>query len=267
MGIARWIGLLKNALTAVDVDRVAWLLDGVGRLAESLGADSGDPISRRRRIAWLGSTGSGERRRNQRSIPRRGGERDRVRPRAPEHRAALPSCALRVGRSSGRSVSARDPASRSDRVRACYRLASRTSTRECRPGAFDYFSTPCPVSQAAISGSRFGDVASRSFRAIADSYREARLRFGGIAEPFCLVAPAELDDDGDSVAMVDRDKLPLPLAQSADPSMVEALRAFLHERRPLWIAGRLVDAAGTLMMVPASVAAGFDGNPSVLRIS
>ena len=266
LGLARWVGLLKNALAAVDVDRVAWLLDGATRLSESLRSGSDDPISRRRRIAWLGSKAPSERTRVS----------DRF--------------LIEVARE---IVSGLERQSLERRYLVC--IATGEVFREERVGAGPGLSVgPCPrilsvglaevdegvpprrvrLLQYAVSSQpsrdqwiALRDVALRSFRALAESYRESRLRYGGVAEPFCVIAPVEVEEEGDTVALIDRDRLPLPLARSADPSMVEASSRFLKGRRPLWVAGRLTDAAGTLMLVPSTVAAGFDGSPEVLRIS
>jgi hypothetical protein len=46
---------------------------------------------------------------------------------------------------------------------------------------------------------------------------------------------------------------PLPLAAARDPYALKVFDALTATRRPEWIAGRLVDARGTVMMRPLSL--------------
>ena len=56
--------------------------------------------------------------------------------------------------------------------------------------------------------------------------------------------PLALDDEGD----------PLPFARADDPAAIDVLRQLVPNEGPRWIAGRLVDVQGALMMLPCAVA-------------
>ncbi len=266
LGLARWVGMLKNALAAEDVDRCAWLLDGAGRFAEALERGQADPVSRRRRVGWLGAVNPRERTRvSDRTLVEVGREvLSGLERRSLERRYLVCLSSGEVFREERFVRSA--PLS----VGPCPRLVSvgladvedGVHPKRIRLQQYAVASEPSRDQWSAL-----GDVSTRSFVGLAESYREARLRFAGISEPFALLAPAEVLATDDALALVDAQEHPLPIARSADPSVADAMLEFLAGERPAWAAGRLIDAQGALMFVPVTVAKGEPSRPQVLRLA
>jgi len=75
-----------------------------------------------------------------------------------------------------------------------------------------------------------------------------------------------LRDEG-SLALLDGEDDPLPLARAEEPTLVAALDDVLRSTEPAWVFGRLVDADGTLMMVPLSVAIVQNGMTIIRRVA
>jgi hypothetical protein len=111
---------------------------------------------------------------------------------------------------------------------------------------------------------RLLDVAQRSFGSLAREYRSALSSYPGLAEPFAVLAPKSLRRE--DLALLDAEGLPLPLVRSAE-GFTEALLRFVGDDEPDWVAGRLIDAAGTLLLVPTGVGVDRGVQSEVLRIA
>ncbi len=95
--------------------------------------------------------------------------------------------------------------------------------------------------------------AYRRFAALVDRYRNQVEAHPGQAEPFAVIAPRSFDADAAPVCRDDEGQ-PLPFARADDPAAVEVLRRSVPPGGPRWVAGRLSDADGALMMIPCAVA-------------
>lgn len=255
IGLGRWLGRLRSALDAGDAVLAARLLDGAAQLAEDLRRDRPSPEARRRVIDWMGGSGS--------------------------------DLALEVERISDRVLVevAREPLSSSERGgverRHLVDLQSGEVFREERTRSSPVASVgPCPrvvnvgladvehgasprrirLMQYVVSLEvgqdeldRIEAGAYRSVSALAERYRELTLASPGQAEPFAIAAARRFGTEGGPVVYDDEGE-PLPFARADDPAAVEVLESVVPPEGPRWVAGRLVDVAGVLMMVPCAVA-------------
>lgn len=267
VGLARWLGRLKMALETPDPLLCARLLDGAAQLADDLRRERPSPEARRRVIDWMGGSGS--------------------------------ELAFAVERMSDRVLVevSRETLVSSERGgierRHLVDLQSGEIFREERTRSSPVASVgPCPrlvtvgladVEQGAAPRrirlmqyvvslelgneelERIEANAYRDFPALAERYRARVLASPGQAEPFAIIAPRRVDNDGGLVAR-DDDGHPLPFARADDPAAVEVLESVLPAEGPRWIAGRLTDVAGVLMMVPCSVAVPAAGGTRFVRL-
>jgi len=248
LGISRWVGMFREAVAARDLGTVARILDGAARVAQDLRDASPSREARRRIVSWLGTTAD---------VP---GDIERISDRV----------LVEVGREQLNGV---------ERIgierRYLVDLDSGEILREERArglpgGSFG----PCPrivtvglgevedgapprrvrFLQYAVSNSvaddqwaRVEEMAFRRFGDLATDYRRALARYPGLAEPFAIVAPKSCQTD-DIPVLLDADGQPLPIAHADDPALDAALRKVADGRVPAWVAGRLTDADGVLLM-------------------
>jgi hypothetical protein len=264
VGLSRWLGRLKLALEAKDVGLVARLLDGAGRLADALRMDRPSRGARRRAVGWLGAS-------SEAGVVERLSDRQLVEV-AREHlpsdeRGGIERRYL-VDLHNGEVF--REERSRSAAlvsVGPCPRLVS-VGLAEVEDGAaprrirlMQYTVTldPGPEELGRIAASAY-----RRFPALVDRYRAWLSADPGQAEPFAIVAPKRWGDNGETVCF-DDEGLPLPFARADDPAGVEVLGRYAATG-PRWVAGRLVDVEGTLMMLPCSVAIPDGEGSRVVRL-
>jgi hypothetical protein len=267
LGIGRWIGMLRAALATIDTDVVGRMLEGAAQVADDLRASSPHEKARRRIVAWLGATAD---------TP---GDVERVSDRT----------LVEVARE---YVHGLDRTAIERRYLMC--LDSGEIFREERPrGGAGVSIGPCPravsvglgeveegaaprrirLLQYAVNNqltgddwTRFEGFAHRKFDALARDYREAMRAYPGLAEPFVVVAPAACGRDPELV-LLDTSEDALPLARAEEPSLAAALAMFVRDEDPAWVAGRLVDAEGSLLLVPCAAAITDGASRRVLRIS
>lgn len=253
MGLARWLGRLKGALDARDVELVARLLDGAGQLAEDLRRDKPSAEVRRRVAGWMGSAGEigapvqrlsdrvlVEIAREQLPSSERGGIERR-------HLVDLQSGEVfREERTRTSPVASVGP---------CPRLVN-VGLADVEDGAAPrrlrllQYVVSLELGKEELE--RIEANAYRRFSALAERYRELVERQPGQAEPFAVVAPRSFEQNGGPL-LRDDEGLPLPLARADDPAAVEVLARHCPTSGPRWVAGRLCDAGGVLMLVPCSV--------------
>jgi hypothetical protein len=270
-GLARWFGMLKGALAAEDVERVAWLLDGASQLADILREGREDSLSRRYRIAWLGPESLAQQAPRTRLSDKVLVEIGReylpgLGPRSIERRylASLDTGEIfREERSGGSGLLSVGPCPRVISVG----LADVQDGVPPRPiRLLQYAISPELTAEQHVA---LNDVASRSFGAMFESYRDARSRYSGISEPTVLVAPLDVEegDSPEELALLDAESIPLPLARAADTAAVKALHEFIGSGVPSWVAGRLIDTGGTVLLVPISAAIDDGSGTRMLRLS
>ncbi|MEM9189488.1 MAG: hypothetical protein AAGF12_09950 [Myxococcota bacterium] len=264
LGLARWIGMLKGALGGGDLPRLAWLLNGAVQISQILRQDDRDAEGELILATWLGS----------------GGEPTRLSART----------MVEVGREylAGLGLRAIER-----RYLVCLATGTIYSEERFRDRPATVSIGPCPRRLAVgladvmpgilpkrirllqyevsprlskVTFTALESVASRSFEALADSYVRQRTRFLGISEPVALVAPAKITRE-EGVCLHDADDTPLPIARSHDPSYEATLDRFTRGGETMFVAGRLIDARGTLMLVPTSVGVRRGGEHHVLRIA
>ncbi len=95
--------------------------------------------------------------------------------------------------------------------------------------------------------------AYRRFSALADRYRAWMETQPGQAEPFAIVAPRSFEP-ADKPLCRDEEGQPLPFARADDPAALDVLLRMCPPGGPRWVAGRLSDAGGVLMMIPCALA-------------
>jgi hypothetical protein len=268
VAMARSLGVLRASFTTLDTDRVARILEGLARLTEDLRADAPDERARRRMVSWLGATaasGSDVTRISDRTFVEVGREYLAGLERASVERRYL-VCTdtgeiFREERTRGAAGASVGPCPRVVTV-GLGEVEEGASPRAIRLLQYAVSSTA-----AADVAERVSHVASRKMEDLARSYRETLERFPGIAEPFAVVAPGAFDRDPGPV-LLDAEGVALPLARADEPARAEALVSFLGEGVSLeWIAGRLVDVDGCLLMMPCSAAIRTEAGAVVRRLS
>lgn len=255
IGLGRWLGRLKVALDAGDAPLTARLLDGASQLAEDLRRDRPSPEARRRVVDWMGGSGADlalaverisdrvlvEVAREQLASSERGGVERR-------HLVDVQSGEIfREERTRSSPVASVGP---------CPRVVS-VGLADVEQGAAPrrirlmQYVVSLELGREEIA--RIEASAYRRFAALAERYRELALASPGQAEPFAIVAPRRFRTEGGVVGHDDEGQ-PLPFARADDPAAVEVLEGVVPAAGPRWIAGRLTDVDGALMMVPCAVA-------------
>lgn len=263
-GLARWVGRLRIALERGDPALGGRLLTGASQLATTLREPRPTRAVRRRVVSWTGAEGD-------RSAVERLSDRTMVEI-AREHlptseRGGLERRYL-VDLHNGEIF--REERSRHAprcSVGPCPRVVT-VGLAEVEDGAhprrirlMQYSLTPTCGAETLRKVVANG---YRRFAALADRYREWVTEHPGQSEPFAIVVPRRWSDEGDPVAF-DDEGAPLAFARADDAAAVEVLAR--HTRlSPIWVAGRLVDADGALMMVPAVLALPEGGGARLLRL-
>ena len=253
-GVSRWLGRLRGALDDGDAPLVARLLDGASRLAEELRKEKPTAEARRRAVGWLGATAEqgGVERISDRTLVEVARERLPTSERGGVERRYLVD--LRNGEVFREERSRAAP---SASVGPCPRVIH-VGLAEVEHGA-----TPRRIRlmQYAVSPTagreelrRVEANGYRRFSALADRYRDWVAADPGQAEPFAVVVPKRWKSKNETPTCYDDDDVPLAFARADDPASIEVLGR-LHAPPPRWVAGRLVDAKGWLLMVPCVVAA------------
>jgi hypothetical protein len=267
LGVARWMARLRAAMSAKDVDRLARILDGAARLAEDLVTHPPDGAAQARIGAWLGTTA------DRRSEIEPGYDRtlvevarewlDGVGRTAIERRYLVDTQSGAVLREErGRRIGTVS-------IGPCPRVVS-VGFAEIEQGA-----EPRRVRllQYAVSlgvtnedWAHVGASVTQRFAELGDRYRKAVEAFPGLAEPFVLIKAERIELDDDGPVPIDAEGDPLPLARAEDPGAVARL-GDLAEAEPIeWLAGRLTDVDGRLLLVPCSAAIVREGRTRLERL-
>lgn len=259
LGIGRWIGRLRAALDEGDVEAVAGVLDGASRVVDDLRAGRATPEASQRVVSWLGALA-----RDVETVQRisdrvlievarewlTGTERAAIERR---YLVDLRSAEIyREERVRGAATASYGPCPRMVHVG----LAE--VEQGARPKRIRLLQYSVSTRIAHEAWHQLAAHAVPSFEALARSYREASGAFPGLAEPFAVVAPARYARSPRLVP-VDTEGRPLPLASAEDPAALRYVDAETQHADPAWIAGRLVDADGVLMLLPASLGFVEDG--------
>lgn len=256
LGISRWVGRLREGLARSDVAMVARLLAGASQLALNLQAPEPDPDARRRIVTWLGATAHGrddaERltERMMLEVAREwlpGVERPGL-----ERRYLLDlgdGTVYREERPRSGGAASLGPCPRI--VHVAYAEIERSAAPR-RIRLLQYTSSP-QVPEAAWDQLR--TWSTRDFALLGAGYREAVRAFSGLSEPFAMVLPAQVEHAPYPV-LVDDARHQLPLVDGDDGTL-----RHLQEQpdTPVWLAGRLVERGGVIVLRPLSCAFAVDG--------
>jgi hypothetical protein len=262
LGAARWIGRVRDAIDQRDVSLIAHALAG----ASALVADLREPLPSReaqaRLATWLGDTHSFEMTRvSDRLLLEvarewlNGGERQSI------ERRYL------VDLNSGESYREERPRrTQLASVGGCPRLIG-VGFAEVEPGAMPHrmhlmqYTTTPSIDRATWD--LLAAWAQRDSEALAASYRDALQRYGALSEPFALVMPDSFELAPLPALLLDRGP-PLPLGTDDDSGLlgrfVELCQGTAtasdqpaHPERVAWVAGRLFDRNGLLMLKPLAL--------------
>lgn len=259
LGVSRWVGRLKLALADGDVDAMARVLHGASCLAADLQVNAPDAAARARIGSWLGALSG-----NVKGIDRISDATmveisrewlDGVDLASVERRYLLD---LRTGEVFREELLR---GTRAASLGSCPRTLH-VGLAEAEKGAsprrirlLQYAATPT-VSQGAWD--LVASWAVRDFSTMGEGYRSAISTFPGIAEPFAIVAQESLVLEP-TMCLLDAKARPLRLTGGQQPEGLEQLKRLARAATPLWVAGRLVDAAGTLQLRPLAAASTLNG--------
>lgn len=262
LGVARWIGRVRDAIDQRDVSLIAHALAAASAVAADLREVHPTADARERLVTWLGDTHGFEMSRvSDRLLLEvarewlNGGERQQI------ERRYL------VDLNSGESYREERPRrAHLASVGGCPRLVG-VGFAEVERGAaphrmhlLQYTTTP---SIDRASWDLLAAWAQRDSAALAAAYRASLQRHGALSEPFALVMPDSLERTPIPALILDRGA-PLPVGEDDDSGVLERFFALSestatasdHPSRPLrlaWVAGRLFDRAGLLSLKPLAL--------------
>jgi hypothetical protein len=257
LGMRRWLGRMREALDARDVALAAHALTSASALAADLRAEVGTPGARERLVSWLGSTAAdGVERISDRTLLEvarewvNGTERLQI-----ERRYLID---LHSGEAFREECVRRE---RPGSVGSCPRLVGVALAEVdlgCAPRRtrlLQYTTTP------QIDRSSWDLLAAwgqRDSEALAAAYRSAQNQFGALSEPFVLTVPRGVERTAQLALLLDRGPA-LPVAADDEVGVLRHFEELIGGATLAWVAGRLFDRAGQLMLKP--LAAGIlDGD-------
>jgi hypothetical protein len=255
LGVRRWLGRMREALDARDLPLVAQALTAAATLADDLRAQTPSAGASERIVSWLGSAaGSGVERVSDRvllEVAREwvtGTERMQI-----ERRYLFD---LHTGESFREERVRREPAGS---VGSCPRLIGvglAEIEQGCAPRRMRLLQYTTTPQIDAASWDMLAAWGQRDSEALAGSYRSAQSQFGALAEPFALTVPHSVRH-APLALRLERGPL-LPLTADEEPGVLRRFEAVLQSGTLAWVAGRLVDRAGQLMLKPLSLAVVVD---------
>lgn len=255
-GLVRFVGRMRAALHYADQLLVARVLRGASLLAQDLRAEETSTLQQHRMQAWLGRTsesGPNLELLSDRTLVELGREWLWGTERGSIERRYL------VDLASGEVF-------REDRLRSDVGSLG-PAPRQLSVGLAEVQQGPAPrrirILQYAVSPTvspvswqRVEQLASRDFGAIAERYYDEVLAFPALAEPFTFVSAASYDRE-DGLTPLDTQGYALPIVRSDHHGVALTLdKLATEEGDPSWLAGRLIDVEGTLMLAPFGLAVG-----------
>ncbi|MBN1655755.1 MAG: hypothetical protein JXA30_18465 [Deltaproteobacteria bacterium] len=266
LGISRWIGRLKTALNRHDSDLVARLLHGAARLSEDLRGSATDDDRNQRIVSWMGALSRDSKEilriseRNLLEIAREwlnGIERSAIERR---YLIDLESGEVyREERARGTQTASFGP---------CPRLINAgllVVEQGIPPRRVHLLQYSISALISAEAESQLLSWGNRRFDLLAERYKKTQKLSPGLSEPFVLIAPSDIDLQRGCL-LIDETDRPLPIATADDPSLIRFVESIPNIKRAALVAGRLVDAQGTLMLRPLSICQLKDGRCNYLRI-
>lgn len=251
LGLLRWLGRIHEAIDAKDTALAAQALCAAALLSSDLRDPQPSAAAGARLASWFGGdTGLPVQRMSDRTLLEvarewvNGSTRNQI-----ERRYLID---LDSGESF-REECARAESSSS--IGSCPRLIG-VSLAEveggCRPRRLrllQYTTTP------SVERTHWDNLAAwgqRDSEALLTAYRSALVDFGALAEPFALIAPCGLRTEGALSLVCDRGA-PVPLIEEDEPGLLKRCQRLLSSQKAVWVAGRLLDRGGQLMLKPLAV--------------
>lgn len=264
IGVSRWVGRLRAALAAKDEVLAVRLLDGANQAVDDLrgtGEDGGSAYDRAMRATlWAG----------------------------PDARTADTSARLTdrtvieiarevVQGAEAQAITRRylvcvhtGEVFREDGLRAETGLSVGPCPRRISIGLAELASGSLPrvlrVLQYTVSQDvtqhdwlKAQRLAHSRFARLADEYKRALRENSALAEPFAVVAPSRIATYGDVVVLLDHEGMALPLSGVESGASIEVLAQLMGDKPPTWVAGRLTDHNGRLILHPLSVGVPTEG--------
>ncbi|HKP61497.1 MAG TPA: hypothetical protein VJV78_32430, partial [Polyangiales bacterium] len=263
LGVARWIGRVHDAIAQRDVSLIAHALVAAGAVAEDLRVATPDRAAQERLSSWLGDTHPfGLDKLSDRLLLEvarewlNGTERQQI-----ERRYLID---LNSG-----EVFREERARRAQLVSigSCPRLIGVGFAEVelgCTPRRMHLLQYTTTPSIDRASWDLLSAWAQRDSEALEAAYRSGLSQHGALSEPFALVLPKALELAAAPALLLDRGP-PLPLGIDDDSGM---LARFLEVCQPApdadrpprmaWVAGRLFDREGLLMLKPLAVGISTD---------
>jgi hypothetical protein len=262
-GVSRWVGRLREGLARGEVVTVSRLLDGASSLAVDLRASEPEPDAAQRTLSFLGAMAHDPHdvdRLTERSMLEVAREWVSGVDRASLERRYLLDLdsgeVYREERARSANGASLGPCPRV--VQVAYAEVERAAPPR-RIRLLQYSSSPV-VPDAVWDQLR--TWSTRDFALLGARFRESARRFAGLAEPFAMVLPFELEREPAPLLLDDaRHQLPL---FDAEDGVLRHLQD--HPGTPSWFAGRLVEQRGVIMLRPLSCAFGADGRFGFERI-
>jgi hypothetical protein len=251
LGVSRWAGRLKQAISDREPDELARVLAGANRLIDDLRAATPSADARRSLLSWLGSRGNdtlGTVRATDLTLLEIAREWLPGFERAGVERRYLLDLGdgqlYREERALGAQTASLGPCPRLLTVwlaiveqgapPKAIHLLQYAVTPAIEPGVWE----------------RTAEHALRGFRTLIDIYREALSSFPGLSEPFVTLAPSRIGD----ASLGDAEGFVLPLRCAESPAVLRHLWSMAQGAEPLFVAGRLVDRDGLIGLLPLSAA-------------
>jgi hypothetical protein len=250
LGLLRWLGRMREAIDAQDTALAAQALGAAAAVTADLRSSQLQPEAGVRLCSWFGPADQTLVRLSDRSLVEVAREWLHGTTRNQIERRYL------VDLDSGECF--REECVRGDRsasVGPCPRLIG-VSLAEVEPSCaprrlrlLQYTTTP------NLERTHWDNLAAwgqRDSEALLTAYRTAIAELGALAEPFALTAPRSLQLDARPSLMFDRGA-PLPLFADEDSGVLKHCERIARVSTARWVAGRLLEHSGQLMLRPLAL--------------
>jgi hypothetical protein len=250
LGMLRWLGRMHEAIDAQDTVLAAQALGAAAAVSTDLRSSQLQEPAKARLSSWFGASEQSLARLSDRSLIEvarewlHGTTRNQI-----ERRYLLDL-------DSGECF--REECVRGERavsVGPCPRLVG-VSLAEVEPSCsprrlrlLQYTTTP------DLERAHWDNLAAwgqRDSEALLTAYRASVAEFGALAEPFALAAPRALQRETRPSLLFERGA-PLPLFADDDPGLLKHCDRLARSATLVWVAGRLLEHAGQLMLRPLAL--------------
>jgi hypothetical protein len=265
LGLLRWLGRMREAIDAQDTALAAQALGAAASVTTDLRSAQLQPEAHVRLSTWFGAADQALVRLSDRSLVEVAREWLHGNTRNQIERRYL------IDLDSGECF--REECVRGDRsasVGPCPRLVG-VSLAEVEPSCaprrlrlLQYTTTP------NLERTHWDNLAAwgqRDSEALLTAYRSAIAELGALAEPFALTAPRSLTlDDRARPSLVFERGAALPLFADDDSGVLKHCERIARSATVVWVAGRLLEHAGQLMLRPLALGLSDASGPRYERL-